>query len=193
MKSLKLWRMVLVAGAAVLLVVGCGGDDDDNGGNGGNGGDASVRQGTWTVKSTTSVLGSAAPCQGIPPEVVTEDEQICDDSDLTGGEDTSGCEIDISGNTVAIDCTQSTSVGPCTLQIVIDGNGTFTDTSYDITIDVTTTATGTDPSCALLNNPCTTRIRQQGTFKNTTGCSGKPADLRRAVASGIDLAVSRIR
>lgn len=192
MKSFRGFRTLLVAGAAVLLVAGCGDDKkDDNGGNG----DASVRKGTWSVKSTTTVLGTATTCQGIPPEVTTEDEVICGDEDLTGGEDTAGlgCEINVSGNTIDIDCELTTPVGPCSLKSVITGSGTFSETSYDITIDFTTTATGTDPSCAQLNNPCTTRTRVQGTWKNATGnCTGKPSGIRQLTARNVGLAASRM-
>lgn len=193
MKDLRFFRTLLVGCTALLLVVGCGGDDDDDDNNGG---EASVQQGTWTVKSTTTILGTDASCQGIPPEVVTEDDVICDDGDLTGGEDVEGlgCDYNISGNTFELECDLSTPVGPCTLRSVISGSGTFTDTTYDITVDFTTTATGTDPSCVALNNPCTTRTRIQGTWKNSSGsCDEKPGSLKLAVARGIDLAVSRMR
>lgn len=181
---------VVALGVGLLVLAGCGGDDDDNGDGNGDG-TASVRQGTWSVTTTTTTSGSGAQCD-ISPETETTSEVICDDGDLVGDSESGElpCTIDINGNHVSIDCDITTPVGNCVMTVGISGGGTFTDTSYDITIDLTTTVSPNTAECSILGSPCVQHTHVVGTWQSSAGdCSSAPLPIRRALSHGVHQAV----
>ena len=179
MRDVKIGRwsaLRFVAGAAVLLALaGCG--DDDEGGPS----DDPFRAGTWnfTVTSTTSGPGDCPS----GPETGSFQLPLCAGDEPVG----EGCDGDYSGSTVAFDCTQTMQVGDCSVTTRTVASGTFTETSFDITAQITETMSQGEGCVA---DPCTQSLHVIGAWLASSGsCKGETIGvgsmLHRTIAKAV--------
>ena len=118
--------------------------------------------GTWRVITTTSVS-----CPGVP--TVTEK----DTSEVTYSEGTTQpewpeffeCDFQTAGNTWTINCDYNETIGTCLWAYVVTGNGSFTETTYELTYNMTFTVSG-PAECAFIPE-CDTQVEMEGTKIST--------------------------
>ncbi|MCB9466581.1 MAG: hypothetical protein H6682_22990 [Candidatus Eisenbacteria bacterium] len=194
--------LIPIAACVALAVTGC---DDGKGPTkttGGGGGTTRIqfREGTWLIQETVS---DPSGCTGNEScQYTTYLSPDCGDG---GGEiGDSGddlCSVSTDGNTIIIHCELPWEYGNCSGSINMDGGGTFSDTSYDVTYTIATSQSGPVDECGAPES-CEASIRLRGTWQNAAGSCGDSdsgcsyaargsaqPDVRGAVQSAVHAAI----
>ena len=160
--------------AAAFLVLGafaCGDDDGDTIPPVSD--TIEIRNGTWHRIRSYSVSG-ADSCSAPAPD--TADVVLCT-YDPGVGSDPFGliCDIEQTGAEVAIACSGSLDLFPCRIEYHLEGSGTVTDTTLDLTFLRWTTMTareGAGEICdSLYADPCTTTVVTSASWTTAEGDS----------------------
>jgi hypothetical protein len=172
---------------------GCGGDDGPTNPGGGSLTAPPLRDGTWTLTQVSYSYGS--PLCETDTVVVEEDQILCGATIETihGFEDLSGQGVDCSvggiGNTFTVDCSGTLEQDPCTITFEITGEGSNTETSFSMYLDLVIGATGPADPCGAFEIPCVTRIEMTGTWVSEDGACGSaaaPTDLSRFTVPALE-------
>lgn len=163
------WLSIVALGAVLALAGGCGGDDDD----GGNGAEVLVRDGTWSLTTTSTGSGPGEECIGTFGPI-TIDYPLCefsDPGDLTGDE--GECEVEAEGDETHFHCDDMVTEEGCTFTTHNSGMGTFDETSFTMTLTSYVTVSPASPACLAMAaaDPCTTTYSISGIWVNATGCT----------------------
>jgi hypothetical protein len=182
------WLAALALGSVLVLAGGCSDDDDDDGDGGG--GDFELRDGTYSVVISGSFTGPGECAETVEP--ITLQFPFCgvdDPGDVTGGEDGEECEVEGDGDDFEFHCTSADTVGGCIYTTHSEGEGSFGEESFTITVTSFETVSPTTPPCVA--DPCTTITTLTGTWLNSN-CSGAPTyPLRSLIRNAGKLAAGR--
>ncbi|HEX7879295.1 MAG TPA: hypothetical protein VF720_07790 [Candidatus Eisenbacteria bacterium] len=172
------WLAAVALGAVLALAGGCGDDDDDDG-DGGNG-DFELRDGTYSVAITTTLSGTGQGCSGTEGPLTLQFPfcGVDDPGDVAGGEDGEMCDVDGDEDDFEFHCTSADTVGGCIYTLHSNGQGSFEDDNFTMTITSFETVSPTTPPCSA--DPCTTTTTLTGTWLNSS-CAGAPAPPLRSM------------
>lgn len=184
------WLSLVALGTVLALAGGCGDDDDDDGGNAD---EALVRDGTWSLTSTSTGSGLGEECAGTfgPVTIAYPLCDFGDPGDLTGDE--GECEIEEEGDETHFHCAEMVTEEGCTFTMHNSGMGTFTETSFTMTLTSYVEVSPASPACLEMESadPCTTTYNISGTWVDATGCTaGRGTPVRALFRAARQLASS---
>ena len=164
--------------APVLALSACGGSDD--GVTPRPGPDVDVRNGTWSLTFDLSFAGHDSCVARGDTSLAFPDTLLCS-FDLVGNESFQfECTSSIDGESVAFDCSATIrELDPCDIIGYIEGSGTVTDTTIDLTASIYAELVGPDEVCSLyqgLVDPCTEVVHITGQWVSDENAEDCPDD-----------------